>query len=246
MKILVIGNSFGTDATRYLYGVARANKTNLKVVNLYIGGCSLYRHYRNMLSEEAAYSYEINGITSGLFVSIKDALLSDEWDVVTLQQCSPDSDKKGSYEPYLSELAAYVRRHAPKAKLWIHETWTFEHDHPRFLKTASTSPEEMLPKIQANYRDAAERIGATGIIPSGEAMYRYYTAMRANGKTMYRDGFHAGLGSGRYLLACVWYSTLCKKSVIGNTFRDFDVETSEEDVLLAQKIANEVVSERIG
>ena len=55
-KIIVIGNSFGTDITRYLYGVARSEGVDLKVVNLYIGGCSLYRHYRNMLSEEPVYS----------------------------------------------------------------------------------------------------------------------------------------------------------------------------------------------
>ena len=51
-KILSISNSFGVDATRYLYGVARAAKEDIKIVTLYIGGCSLYRHYRNMLSDE--------------------------------------------------------------------------------------------------------------------------------------------------------------------------------------------------
>ena len=51
-KILAISNSFGVDANRYLYGIARAAKEEIRVVTLYIGGCSLYRHYRNMLSEE--------------------------------------------------------------------------------------------------------------------------------------------------------------------------------------------------
>ena len=64
MKILAISNSFGVDGTRYLYGIARAAGDNFKVVTLYIGGCSLYRHYRNMLSEENAYSLYLNGIDS--------------------------------------------------------------------------------------------------------------------------------------------------------------------------------------
>ena len=65
MKILAIGNSYSSDATRYLYGIARADGVKIKVVNLYIGGCSLYRHYRNMLSSEKAYTMELDGISSG-------------------------------------------------------------------------------------------------------------------------------------------------------------------------------------
>ena len=57
IKVLVIGNSFGQDSVRYLYGIARAAGKDVRVVNLYIGGCSLYRHYRNMLSEESVYDY---------------------------------------------------------------------------------------------------------------------------------------------------------------------------------------------
>ena len=41
MKVLAIGNSFSQDATRYLHQIAKANQFDLKVVNLYIGGCSL-------------------------------------------------------------------------------------------------------------------------------------------------------------------------------------------------------------
>ena len=74
MKILAIGNSFSQDATRYLYGIARADGVNLEVVNLYIGGCSLERHYRNMLSAERAYGLEINGHKTGFFVSLDEAL----------------------------------------------------------------------------------------------------------------------------------------------------------------------------
>ena len=82
-KILFVSNSFGVDSTRYFYGVSRAVGKKVKVATLYIGGCSLYRHYRNMLSGEKAYY--INGMESGLMVSLKEALLSDEWDVIVTQ-----------------------------------------------------------------------------------------------------------------------------------------------------------------
>ena len=66
-KILVIGNSFGEDAVRYLYGIARAAKDEVKVAMLFIGGCSLYRHYRNMISEEKVYVYQFNSFIISIF-----------------------------------------------------------------------------------------------------------------------------------------------------------------------------------
>ena len=48
IKVLAIGNSFSSDATRYLYQIARADKVDMKVVNLFIGGCPLSYHYSNI------------------------------------------------------------------------------------------------------------------------------------------------------------------------------------------------------
>ncbi|MBR6680684.1 MAG: DUF4886 domain-containing protein [Clostridia bacterium] len=239
-KILSISNSFGVDATRYLYGIARAAKENIKIVTLYIGGCSLYRHYRNMLSEEAVYDYYIDGINSGLKVSLKTALLSDEWDVVTLQESSPRSGNAETYFPYITELSAYVKRHAPEAEQYMHMTWSFSETSPRFALTPYANREEMIPKIREAYEGAAKAVGITKFIPSLDAMCKLYDTV---GEETYRDGFHCSLGISRYTLACVWFMTLCGKDIEGNSFRDFDVEVSEEHVALAQKIAKEVVLE---
>ena len=239
-KILMIGNSFGQDAVRYLNGISRAAKDEITVVNLYIGGCSLYRHYRNMLSEEAAYSYEINGIPTGLFVSLKKALLLDEWNYVVFHQCSPDSGEYETYQPYLSELAAYVRKLCPPAKLVIQMTWTFAHGCPRFKLTPFETPEEMLPAIVSSYELAAKAIDADFIIPSAKAIQKLYAEIGAD---TYRDGFHCHRGHTRYLLGCLWFMAFTKKSIAGNTFRDFDTEISEEMVEKVQRIAIETMSE---
>ena len=60
MNILSIGNSFSTDAQRYLHQIAKADGEVLKCYNLCIGGCTLSRHYRNMLSEQQKYDLEMN------------------------------------------------------------------------------------------------------------------------------------------------------------------------------------------
>lgn len=238
-KILAISNSFGVDANRYLYGIARAAGEKLKIVTLYIGGCSLYRHYRNMLSGERAYEMYFNGVATGFHVSLDEALLSDEWDVVTLQQSSPQSGDYGSYEPFLSELLAYVKKYAPKAKQYIHKTWAYSGDEAYAKKRLSAgfdSREEMLEAVDATYTKAINKIKVDGVIPSFEVMKDLYSEI---GEKTYRDGFHASLGVGRYALGCVWFEVLFGKEVIGNTYRDFDVEVSEEEVALAQRIAHD-------
>ena len=73
-KILVIGNSFGEDATHFLHDLALTRGINTKVVNLYIGGCSLERHWRNIENEAKDYEYQLNGRATGNKVSIQDAL----------------------------------------------------------------------------------------------------------------------------------------------------------------------------
>lgn len=70
MKVLSIGNSFSQDAHRYLHSLAKADGVDLKVVNLFIGGCSLRTHYLNMLDDMATYSFEFNGENTGILVCI--------------------------------------------------------------------------------------------------------------------------------------------------------------------------------
>lgn len=65
MNVLCIGNSFSQDATRYLHQIAEAAEDALKVVNLYIGGCPLRRHYNNILEDAKAYAMEFNGVNTG-------------------------------------------------------------------------------------------------------------------------------------------------------------------------------------
>ena len=240
-KILAISNSFGVDANRYLYGVARAKGEQLKVATLFIGGCSLYRHYKCMLSENAAYTLHVNGMDTGFFVSLKQALLADEWDIVTFQQASPLSGDYGTYFPYLTELSAYVRKYAPAAKQYIHATWGWS--EPAVIESTRTnfkSSDEMFSAIDAAYKKVAQDISADGYIPAGSLMQKLYKAI---GDKAYRDGHHASFGVGRYALALVWYMTIYGKDIDGIEYRDFDEPVSEEELLAAEKCAREAVSE---
>ncbi len=240
MDILAIGNSFSEDATRYLHGIARADGTPLCVTNLFIPGCSLDRHYRNMLSDTKAYELQCNGNRTGFSVSLSEALLNREWDVITLQQASHKSFAPKSYQPYITELAAYIRRCSPRTKLYIHQTWAYEADSNRLLNIAKyNTPKEMLTDVTEAYSLAAQSVNADGIIRSGELFARL---LDCGIESVHRDTFHASLGLGRYALGLLWYGTLCHKSVLDSTFRNFDEDISEEAIRIVKECVEHFLS----
>ncbi len=227
MKILAIGNSFSQDATRYLKQIAECDGEKIKVVNLFIGGCPLRRHFANIMADSKSYSMEYGGEKTGFFVSIKEALLSEEWDVVTMQQASPDSFKYETYQPYLTSLADYVRTYAPKAKLYMHQTWSYEEGHGALARWGFKNQAEMFAAIEDAYEKAAKSINADGILKSGKLLQ----LLLQNGiEKVHRDGAHISLGAGRYATALLWYATLCKKDVKDNSFCNFDELLPESDV----------------
>lgn len=233
MEILAIGNSFSQDATRYLHQIARAAGEKLNVTNLYIGGCSLERHYRNMLSGERAYQLESNGVKTGFPVSLEEALWNRKWDVVTIQQVSSQSIDAETYRPYIFALTDMIRECAPKAKLLLHETWFYEENSIRLTQELGFPTEKaMLDKIQTAYAQIAGEVGADGIIPAGTL----FGKLREAGiPKLHRDTFHASYGLGRYALGLLWYRYLTGNNVVENTFADPDEPISPEEYEIAKK-----------
>ncbi len=206
LQILSIGNSFSEDAQRYLHQIAAKQGVDLRCVNLYIGGCSLQQHCDNLHTNEPAYMWQENGAHTDIFVSITQALRQTQWDYVTVQQVSQLSPFFESYTPYLTELVQHIRTLVPKAKLLVHQTWPYEGgSHRLTAELGYQDPHDMLKDIAAAYQKAAAHISADGIIPSGEAMMH---AIDSGLFPAYRDGFHANLGLGRYLLGLTWFMTI--------------------------------------
>ena len=240
MNVLAIGNSFSQDATRYLYQVARKAGVNLNVVNLYIGGCPLSKHYTNMLTDSKSYALEFNGMKTGFFVSIKDALVSREWDYITFQQVSSQSINYDTYQPYLDELSAYVRKFAPKAKFVVHQTWAYEQDSHRLCEMLGyTEQADMFNDLKVAYDEAAKAICADFIIPSGYMFQK----MISEGLTVHRDTLHVKYGLGRYALSLLWYTMLTGNEIEDIDFDDFDEEVSAEEIVIIKKCVAEAAKE---
>ena len=242
VKILAIGNSFSTDALEYLDDLARAAGVRLVVGNLYIGGCSLERHWNNAKGDLPRYEYRKND--EGRFTSAKETtllqgLLDEEWDVVTFQQASPFSGQPESYFPYLTELVGYVKAHLRNkdALLALHQTWAYAADskHDGFANYGRDQ-RTMYGAIVAAMKNAAVETGIAVIIPSGTAVQNGRSAL---GDRLCRDGYHLDLGIGRYTAACAWFEMLLGP-VSGNTFRPRGV--SAADAAVAQCAARIAVA----
>ena len=221
MNILAIGNSFSQDALRYLHDIAASGGYDTHIVNLFIGGCSLETHFKNMQSGEAVYDHEINGQAADCKISLADALAERAWDVITLQQCSGYSGIVDSYYPFANELAAYVRRKAPGAKLMIHQTWAYDvkSDHPHF-PFYDRSQNRMYSALSEAYNRLAETLRAP-LIPVGDCIQtlRETEEFHAeHGRSLCRDGYHLHLVYGRYAAAACWYECVIGGDITTNGF----------------------------
>lgn len=240
MNVLCIGNSFSEDATKYLHQIARADGHDIKVVNLFIGGCPLSRHFKNAMTDAKRYNLIFNGMTTNFLVSIKDALNVYEYDYVTFQQASGLSVDYSTYQPYLNRLVEYVDKYAPEAKRLVHQTWAYEQGSQLLHNSMGYKDQkDMFNDLKCAYEKAAEQINAEFILPSGEVLQE----LIKKGAKVHRDGLHTSFGLGRYAMALTWYKMLTGADLSGNTFRDFDVSVSEEEVELAKKCAT-IVAEK--
>lgn len=250
MKILAIGNSFSDDASAWLHQIAKAGGLGSKVVSLCIGSCSLQLHWANALSEKSDYYVTVNGEETKKTLSLQEALESDDFDFITFQQASILSGKEESYYPHIENLFHFVRAYQPEAEILLHQTWSYEKGFDR-LSEYQNSSDFMFKSIKDAYQNVAFILGGLNdgpvrIIPCGEAMQlaranpTFDTSFGdGNPRSLNRDGFHAGLTYGRYLLGAVWYEVLTGKGIIPNKFKP---EGADDDAISTLKqIAHKAV-----
>ena len=253
MKVLCIGNSFSIDAVENnLVELAAERGIDLTVGNLYIGGCSLERHALNMRGDSAVYSYRLmqRNAETGEFerlvtdsLSILQALLSDDWDVVTMQQASHYSGQWFTYEPWLSELIDSVRLHIQdKTKIYWYMTWAYQQDakHPAFVPNYNGSQAYMYDEILGCNRQVVANHPFDGFIPGGIAVQQARATKL--GDTFCRDGYHLSYTCGRYLMACLWLEVLTGQSAVGCTFMPEGMTAEERRIV--QQVAHRAATQR--
>lgn len=178
VKLLTIGNSFASNALSSLPEFAQAGGKDLVVFPANLGGASLKKHvsyvqifetdpesadgrpYKNRAHPRTGKKQDF---------SLREALESEAWDFVTIQQLSNDSHRFETYEPSAGTLIAYIRKYAPQAEILVHQTWAYREDYPRYGKDGLT-PERMHEGLVDAYDRLAKKYGLR-LIRSGQAFY---------------------------------------------------------------------------
>ena len=240
MKILAIGNSFSQDELRFLHGIAKSAGREVMTANLYIGGCSLETHIKNIRENASLYEYQLNGWFTGEYISIDDALKREDWDIVFTHQASAFAGVERTYYPYLTLLLEKIKQIRPKAEIWLDETWAYEYSstHEGFSIYKKDSR-----FMHARVKEICEKVAKDNSLPlicSGDAVNAVKSLKEFDsehgGQSLYRDGFHMHLIYGRYLLGCLLYETLVKGNVLDAPFIAYDKEAEPADIKLLELI----------
>lgn len=136
LKVLVIGNSHGLDATNFLYEVFEdQGYDEQKVVlgALYKAGCTMREHADYMTNSKPNYEYYENdgsnpdGTWDAVIGTVADtALYAHQWDIIVLQQMNNWAANPNSYarQEWLTVIE-YVKSHQiGKPRLGFHMVWT--------------------------------------------------------------------------------------------------------------------------
>ncbi len=246
MKILAIGNSYSQDATTYLSQIAALEGKTFKTVNLYKSGCYLQSHYDNWYNNQAIYDYQLNGkaVGDGL-VTLKATLLSDQFDVITLQESSWRSINYSNFQPYLDLLITEIRKLQPNATIYIHQVWAYGDGHAEHASRPGTTGgtmEAMFAKTEAAYNSAAAATGLS-LIPSGQAVMNAQTELNKGGysvASIQRDNSHVSYDWGRYMLGRLWYEMLTGETpdVTMNQVKSSVANDAAMEALVAEAIAD--------
>lgn len=237
-KVLSIGNSFSEDAHRYLWQIAESYgipKENILIANMYIGGAELEKHVANLRNEAAIYTYqEYKGPNqTGLNnYKLSEAIVKENWDVVTFQQASHDSGIADKYGSHINTLVSWVKEKATNknVKIGWHMTWAYQQDanHSGFLNYERNQNKMYEMILDTLEQKVYSTHNMNFIIPSGTAIQNARTSYLNDNLT--RDGYHLTDPMGRFIAGLVYF-----KSITGFDINQTNV-TFAPDKLLKEDI----------
>lgn len=248
IRVLAIGNSFSQDCVeQYLYELSASDGgPELVIGNLFIGGCTIQRHWKSITQEIRDYQYRkiVGGVrTNEPGKLLIEGLLDEKWDVISFQHGAGLYGLYDTFFPEVDSLVAYVRANAPKKdfQLLFNEVWSFPVGTSRvdyMAKYYDNDTELMYRSIVDASERIAEHVGGCKVVPVGTAIWNLrHTWDKDN---CYRDGFHLNNASGRYTAACTWYEALTGRSPVGNAYYP-DFVTAER-ALVCQHAAHAAVA----
>lgn len=286
LKILALGNSYTNNATEYISRIAESMGLEIKAASLYKDGCMIQGHLERYeayekLGHDAYYAssnsikyihLNVNGVADTSILSMQEAIASDDWDFIVLQQAPNSCDKIEKYwteeNPDVVTLYNYVqaeltKNNNSKCEILLHQPWSFSHEmsidnNYQWYPVDYENTRDFFLKIEETVDQAAKIVqrekgldAPLDIIPAGEAMQLAkdefsFGDTYNNTNSLYADFIsHLSNPIGRYMIACLWIEKMTANAgfpVDCRTATYLPSGLSEEQAAILRSIAHEVVS----
>lgn len=236
LSILFLANSFADDTIQYMPEIAKEVGYDLDMYNLYIGGCDINRHIKNILNNEKAYELRIYNPKTQLWetkydVSSNEFIASQRWDYIVLQQSSYFSGLPHGLDN-IEELVRLIKGLVNEDVKFIwNMTWSYPHysDLEVFVKEYRSDPKYMYQSIVDNVEEyIVPNSDFVKIIPNGTALgnVREYVEDRL----LYRDGFHLSYQFGRFLAGLTAVAAITEKDISKVKFHPIEIDDATIEI----------------
>lgn len=210
-KILAIGNSYTIDGTAYIQDLldsAHISREEYTIYQVTATSASLEdwaQKIRNNkeVSITLAAGKELFSNRKQTFYDI----ISNDWDVIVLQQVSYNAVNYHTYNPNLRDILNYIKVNCQNKNIafaWqqVHSYWT------GFSNQGELKGEKRWKSIVYSTQIMKTIDGIDIIIPTGTAIENARHTSLQTKYDLTRDGTHLCFGAGRYIAACVWVHSL--------------------------------------
>ena len=206
LKVLMIGNSFSLDTTHYLHSISASTGVNMTVGILFRSGESLESHMNNATNDLSNYTYHkrvsIDGSANQIVtndISMKTGIMDEDWDIITFQQSSSQSNNYTTYQPHLNNLKGYVDGIATNSnvKYGMLQTWAYSGSNSMYLGLVEA------------YENAMFDADIGILIPVGTAIEnaRSVPRIKSVDDELTNDGYHLGV-LGDYIAGLTMFECL--------------------------------------
>lgn len=241
LKILCIGNSFSADTVEHLADIASAlGVKDVKVANMYIGGCSIRKHYDNAVNKRPDYEYHVNegdGWSVTHHRRIIDIVKSEDWDWISVQHGTADGSRYAEEESYemLPALIEYLSAIAPEdTKIAFNMTWVGERNSHEELKRYGNNQTLYYNAIAKLTEETVEHIeGLDRLSPTGTAIQNARTADLG---LLTRDGYHLSKDLGCYIAGLTFFHALTNVDVRDIPWAPDGVTPHQKDVAVQSAV----------
>ncbi|MDX8339633.1 DUF4886 domain-containing protein [Draconibacterium sp. IB214405] len=172
-RLLLIGNSFSHNSTKYLAELAEEAGFPLVYDLATFGSGSMQQHCDwAKLAEDDPQNPKGKPYHGK---SLKEMLASQKWDIVSIQQVSILSGDANTYRPYAQKLYSIIKEIQPDTKVVMLETWAYREDADGYAQIAENkhakSSKMMYKKLKKAYTTIASELNVE-LLPVGDAFYK--------------------------------------------------------------------------